>query len=182
MRAVLLLAWLLVAACTRSEEPTSSRDLDAAVATGAPVITAWAEFLLDGLPIEVRPLHGPGGAPARQMPSRAQLRAAQSARLVVLNGAGFESWRGTAALPPSRTRATAEGLDEMLLQTEERTHAHGGQGQHTHPALDGRTWLDPALARAQAAKLVAELHAAFPEHAQVLATRATELEERLLRQ
>lgn len=181
MRAVLLLAWLLVAACSRADEPTSQVELDAAVACGAPVITAWAEFLLEDLPVEVRALHGLHGAPTGQMPSREQLRGAQSARLVVLNGAGFESWLGTAALPPSRTRATAGGLDEMLLQTEERTHAHGGQGEHTHPALDGRTWLDPELARAQAARLVAELTAAFPEQAGVLAVRATELEERLLR-
>jgi ABC-type Zn uptake system ZnuABC Zn-binding protein ZnuA len=181
MRAVLLLAWLFAAACSRADEPTAPVELQAAVATGAPVLTAWAEFLLEGLPIEVRALHGPAGATAGQIPSREQLRAAQSARLVALNGAGFESWLATAALPPSRTRATAEGLEGELLQTEERTHAHGGQGEHTHPAIDGRTWLDPELARAQAARLVSELAAAFPEQASALATRATELEERLLR-
>jgi zinc transport system substrate-binding protein len=181
MRAVLLLAWLFVAACTRADPPTPAVELDDAVATGAPGITAWAEFLLQDLPVEVRPLHGPAGAPAGQMPSREQLRVAQSARLVALNGAGFESWLGTAALPPSRTRSTTEGLTAKLLRTEQRSHAHGGQGEHTHPALDGRTWLDPELARAQAARLVAELSAAFPEHAQALAGRATALEERLLR-
>lgn len=181
MRAVLLFAWLLLAACSPAEPPVATTELQDAVATGAPVLTAWSEFLLADLPVEVIPLHGPAGAPAGGMPSRAQLRAAQSARLVALNGAGFESWIGAAALPPSRTQVTTAGSEAKLLRTKQRTHAHGGQGEHTHPALDGRTWLDPKLARTQAVRLSVEMCGTFFQHSRVLSKRGVELQERLSR-
>lgn len=174
MRAVLLLACFLAFACGQSEGTTvESAELELAVATGAPVVTAWAEFLLEGSPVEVRPLHGAPGTPAGALPTREQLRAAQKARLIALNGAGFESWSSQAALPPSRTRATTEGLEERFLKTEERTHAHGGQGEHTHPVIDGRTWLDPALEMAQVQHLAKLLEVEFASHAAKIQSRAS---------
>ncbi|MAW61751.1 MAG: hypothetical protein CMJ94_13095 [Planctomycetes bacterium] len=169
---------LALASCGKSEpaEPASLRD---AVAVGAPPLAAWASLLLHETPIEVEPLYADEGPTGSTTPPRARLAAARTAKLVVLFGPSFEKWARQAALPSTRTVQLGEGLRDRLLEVEERTHAHGAQGEHTHKGVDGRSWLDPALAREQARRLATELCARFPEHAASITLQAAELEQRL---
>lgn len=144
-----------------SKEPTALRE---AVATGSPAVHAWASALLEGTPIQVDAIYAATGAAGEATPPREGLRQARSAKLVVLQGAGFAKWARQAALPESRTTRLIERDDPRILLVEERTHAHGAAGEHTHRGADGHTWLDPEAAAAQLSRLADLLVETFPAH------------------
>lgn len=175
---ILSLALLLVGtvACSDSQEPVEDpAQLRAALASGSPAITAWASTLLEGTGIAIDPLYAPGGHAGSATPPRERLRAARDATRVVLQGAGFAKWARQAALPSSRTVRLIEKGDDGVLMVEERTHAHGAQGEHTHRGADGHTWLAPTLAAQQIGVLGNELAAAFPEYRDQVLERARAL-------
>ncbi|MCP3919066.1 MAG: zinc ABC transporter substrate-binding protein [bacterium] len=103
-------------------------------------------------------------------PTREDLAAYQAATLIVVNGASFEKWIEQASLPTSRLVDTARGFQSDFLQYESRaTHSHGAGGEHTHEGVDGHTWLDPELARAQAEAIEKALAQRLPDHAEAFA-------------
>ena len=175
MRCFLSLVVLLTGAwaCSGSNgaeaEPT---ELRAAVASGSPAITAWASELLAGTEVTVDAIYAAEGPAGSATPPRDRLRAARDAQLVVLQGAGFAKWARQAALPSSRTVRLIERDSPGVLTVEERTHAHGAQGEHTHRGADGHTWLSPGLAMIQIQELGRQLAAAFPEHRDAVLDRA----------
>lgn len=174
VRCILSLVLLAIGtvACSGSADPSSDpAELRDAVATGSPAVTAWATVLLAGTGIAIDPIYAPTGHAGETTPPRERLRAARDARLVVLQGAGFAKWARQAALPSSRTVRLIEKGDPGVLLVEERTHAHGAQGAHTHRGSDGHTWLDPKLAMRMASRLGDQLAAAFPEHSQSILLR-----------
>ncbi|MDP6442176.1 MAG: metal ABC transporter substrate-binding protein [Pirellulaceae bacterium] len=89
--------------------------------------------------------------PAFWNPSDDTLEEIQQADLIVLNGADYARWRRTASLPELRCLDTSTAFADRLL--DEPTHvAHRhGPGVHSHGGLAFTTWLDPELARLQAA-------------------------------
>lgn len=174
-RWILLLAWLGSAAmaCSGSSDSNlEANELRHAVASGSPAITAWATELLEGTDIAVDPMYAPEGHAGQTTPPRDRLRAARDARLVVLQGAGFAKWARQAALPSSRTVRLIERDHPGVLKVEERTHAHGAQGAHTHQGADGHTWLEPKLASEQILALGRELGAVFPAHRDQILARS----------
>lgn len=161
-------------ACGKDSAPTkaasSGPTLDLVMTSFFP-LQSWAEFLVDGR-IPVQALQNPEADPAGDLPSRQALQTAQQARLVVFNGASFESWRRQVALPPSRTVETASKIPtDQLLEYEKRTHAHGAKGEHSHEGIDGHTWMDPRLAAGQAQVLAEALSRSFPEWREELKSR-----------
>ena len=70
--------------------------------------------------------------------------------LIVLNGAGFEAWADTAALPMSRVVRTADAAEIALIDSGAVTHTHGPEGEHTHGDVNPHTWLEPSLLARQA--------------------------------
>lgn len=174
-RCILSMILLLVGgtACSDAQDAVDDpAQLRAAIASGSPAITAWATTLLEGTGIEIDPLYAPSGHAGSTTPPRDRLRAARDATRVVLQGAGFAKWARQAALPASRTLRLIEKGDEGVLMVEERTHAHGAQGEHTHRGADGHTWLSPELAAQQIDELGNALAAAFPDHRDLVLERA----------
>jgi len=103
----------------------------------------------------------------------------QRASLIIVNGAEFEKWVATAALPRSRVVETAEGVEGGFIQMEGITHSHGPAGEHAHEGVDGHTWLDPVNAEAQARVILEALVERFPEHEKQMRANATALNNEL---
>lgn len=88
--------------------------------------------------------------PSFWRPSIADISMIQSADLILLNGAGFATWVDRVSLPRSKVVNTTAGIEDQFIVTESITHSHGDGGEHSHEGLASYTWLDPALAIAQA--------------------------------
>jgi len=162
--AVCLLGLLL--GCHDDPEYTAPRR------TGPPVVyttffptTAFVQRIAGDLVEVVCPL--PDGADAiTWKPDPDQIRAFQDADLIVLNGAAFEKWPLTTSLPENRVVRTAAGFAAEWIEFEETIkHTHGPKGEHAHEGVDGHTWLDPVLAKRQAAAIRDALLRLLPSHA-----------------
>lgn len=112
----------------------------------------------------------PGADPIFWEPGPEVVRAFQEADLIVLNGARFEKWALTVSLPENRVVRTADGFrDEWIEFTDASMHKHGPTGKaHRHEGVDGHTWLDPVLAKRQAAAIRDALVRLLPEDAAAL--------------
>jgi zinc transport system substrate-binding protein len=98
-------------------------------------------------------------------PSPEVIQKYQEADLIVVNGAEFEKWVATASLPLARVVDTAKPFEEDFVRFEGGiTHAHGPAGAHAHEGIDGHTWVDPLLAKLQAAEIAQALVKLLPEH------------------
>lgn len=107
--------------------------------------------------------------PAFWRPSIADIAAIQKADLVALNGAGYAAWTTKASLPRSRIVDTSAPFSDLYIQTETVTHSHGADGEHSHEATASHTWLDFALAAAQAETLAAAMTRKAPDLADDIA-------------
>jgi putative ABC transport system permease protein len=96
--------------------------------------------------------------PAFWKPDAKALRQYQQADLILLNGADYEKWRLTSALPLARQVVTSASFaDRYLTNGEVITHSHGKEGLHSHGLLDFNTWMDPRQAELQAQAIRDEL-------------------------
>ncbi|MCW5557394.1 MAG: zinc ABC transporter substrate-binding protein [Verrucomicrobiae bacterium] len=132
-----------------------------AVLTSFYPLTYFAEQIA-GDRVSVRSLCPPETDPSFWNPSRADLQEFQSASLILLNGAGYEHWAATAALPIERVIVTSRPFEAELLSLPSVIHSHGPGGVHTHSGIDGHTWMDPVLARRQAAEILTALTQRWP--------------------
>jgi zinc transport system substrate-binding protein len=79
------------------------------------------------------------------------LRDLVSADLIVLHGAGMDTWRAKVSLPTSRTVVVSDGLAEHLLEFGKAlTHSHGAGAEHSHKGTDPHVWMDPKRLAVQA--------------------------------
>jgi len=159
--------FLLLAAC--GDEP----DVTAPERTGPPSVyttfyptTYFAERIGGALVNVVCPLPADSD-PIWWRPEPDTLRQYQEADLVVLNGASFEKWAQSRSLPENRVVSTADGFrDEWIRYEEAATHKHGPAGEeHTHEGIDGHTWIDPVLAKRQAAAIRDAMKRLLPDRA-----------------
>ena len=139
--------------------------------TGPPVVyttffptTAFTQRIAGDLVEVVCPL--PNDAdPITWKPTTEQIRDYQDADLIVLNGARFEQWPLTTSLPENRVVHTAARFrPEWLEYKKSMKHTHGPSGEHAHEGIDGHTWVDPVLARRQAAEIRDALLRLLPDH------------------
>lgn len=138
----------VLAGCTRVAPPSGR----------IPVVASFyplAEFArrIGGDRIGVLMLVPPGVEPHDYEPSPRDLAALEGARLLVYNGAGFESWidRLLPALPPSVELVNATAGMELL------TPAWASSGPDPH------VWLDPLRAAAQVDRILAGLIRVDPD-------------------
>lgn len=83
-------------------------------------------------------------------PRRAEIETLRAAKVIVMNGAGFEPWQDRVSLPGSRVVDSSDGYKDQLIRIPDAvTHQHGPDGAHSHAGYVWATWLDPALAAAQ---------------------------------
>ncbi len=178
MRITRMLLLLPLCACGGETEAVDVELTPAVYTTFHP--TTWmAERIAGGLVDVVCPVPE-GEDPIFWQPDRETLQAYQRAALIVVNGAEFEKWVDGASLPTSRVVDTASGFEDRWIEYEDATvHSHGPAGEHTHAGIDGHTWLDPLLAKEQAAAIRDGMVKAFPEHADAFASGFAGLAEQL---
>lgn len=100
------------------------------------------------------------GDPAFWEPEAGQVAAFQEADLILLNGADYAKWVNRVSLPVSKTINTSAAFKERYIALSGAVqHTHGPDGAHTHGDLAFTTWLDPELARQQAAAVYEALTA-----------------------
>jgi zinc transport system substrate-binding protein len=120
------------------------------------------------------------GDPAFWAPSAEQIQLMQSADLVLLNGAGYESWLDWVTLDRDRLLDTSAGFTDKLIELEETaTHQHGPEGEHSHPGTAFTTWLDPRLAMEQAEAVAAALESLAPDQVERFRNNLSALQSRL---
>lgn len=127
------------------------------------------------------------GDPALWTPGAEQIQLLQSADVVILNGAGAESWLNLITLDRRRFIDTSTPIADRLIQLEGSVvHQHGPEGEHSHEGTAFTTWLDPRLAIAQAEvvtsaliELVPSGEAQFRDNMATLAQELMALDTRL---
>ncbi|MGF1759518.1 metal ABC transporter substrate-binding protein [Photobacterium sagamiensis] len=121
------------------------------------------------------------GDPATWRPTAQHIAEFQRADLIVLNGAGYESWLTMVSLPTSRLLSTSEGFQHEWIPIEEGvTHSHGLEGEHNHRGFAITTWMDMLQASQQVNKLGEELMGRWPEQAADFELRLAALQQQLL--
>lgn len=109
--------------------------------------------------------------PSRWKPSREAVLAMQSADLVIANGVGadYAKWLPKVSLPETKLcRTASKGLslsDYIAVEDVTMVHSHGPEGEHSHPTMVSRTWLDPAVAKKQAVYVAEQLTKKYPQFA-----------------
>jgi len=121
-----------------------------------------------------------GGDPASWVPTADQIGLLQSADLVLLNGAGYESWLDWITLDEGRLTNTTAGTTSQLIELKELpTHQHGPAGEHAHLGTAFTTWLDPRLAMEQAGAVAVALERLVPDQADSFRDKLSGLQSRL---
>lgn len=123
---------------------------------------AWLVTRLAGQLVNHENVHPAGEDPPSWQPPGELVAGLATADLIVANGAGFEAWMATAALPASRVVQSASGAE--LITLEGKTHSHGTGGEHTHAGTDPHTWSDPVTLLGQARVVHQALVQADPAH------------------
>lgn len=101
-----------------------------------------------------------GADPGEWQPSGAEVAALAEADLIVANGAGYEAWTATAALPAQRLLLLTEGQE--LIERAGAVHSHGREGAHSHGTVDAHTWMDLEALALSLERLEADIAARLP--------------------
>lgn len=113
-------------------------------------------------------------------PTREEARTLQQARLILINGAGYEPWTARLSLPDSRLIDTAAGYYDQLVRIPDAvTHQHGPGGKHGHPGTVWATWLNPELASSQLSQVTSALTKVSPEQKTKLEANAARMKSQL---
>ncbi len=120
-----------------------------------------------------------GVDPAHWNPDSDTIALAQRADLLLRFGAGDPAWLDLASLHRDRVVDTTAGVRGRLLEQETVLHQHGPEGEHSHGAWAGSTWLDPTIAAAQAEAIAEALAEKSPEHAEILRSNHASLAREL---
>ena len=121
------------------------------------------------------------GDPAFWAPTAEQIQLMQTADLVLLNGAAYESWLDWVTLDRDRLFDTSAGFTDQLIELKDTpTHQHGPAGEHAHQGTAFTTWLDPRLAMKQAEAIAAALESLAPDQAEQFRNNLSALQSRLL--
>jgi zinc transport system substrate-binding protein len=104
----------------------------------------------------------------------------QSADLVILNGAGYESWLDWVTLVEDRLLDSSAGFrDRLIPRDEDSVHQHGPLGEHSHKDMAFTIWLDPTLAAEQARAVERSLTELEPANAELHSANLAALITRL---
>ncbi|MCP4836314.1 MAG: zinc ABC transporter substrate-binding protein [Phycisphaera sp.] len=169
--------------------PTACRDAsnDAGVDSDRPITVAVTNYPLRffveriaGDLVEVEWLVPDGVNPADWRPSADDVATMGDADLVLLNGAGYEPWMETASLPSRILVDTSAGFKDRFIETDDRVHAHGPDGSHSHAGVASHTWLDPDLAMLQGQAVLQALAELIPAEQDTMRSNFGVLRRQLL--
>jgi zinc/manganese transport system substrate-binding protein len=116
--------------------------------------------------VAVTTLVGPNGDAHVYQPTPADAKALARARLLVLNGLGFEGWMARLQRSSGFKGAVAiasTGAATQARAEDDHGHAHSGAGGRARPAADPHAWQNLANAKVYAANIRDALAAADPE-------------------
>jgi len=120
------------------------------------------------------------GDPVNWKPGSESIALMQSADLVVLNGAGYETWLDWVSLPDGILLDTSAGIEDRLIPLQDETiHQHGPQGEHSHQGFAFTIWLDPTLAMEQASAIEQAISEMVPQNQAAHQARLASLQSRL---
>ncbi|GAB3529732.1 metal ABC transporter substrate-binding protein [Photobacterium alginatilyticum] len=121
------------------------------------------------------------GDPASWRPTAQHITEFQQADLIVLNGAGYESWLTTVSLPTTKLFNTSKSFQREWIPIEGGvTHSHGLEGEHNHRGYAITTWMDMLQASQQVNNMGEELIQRWPEQAAGFESRLAVLQQQLL--
>jgi zinc transport system substrate-binding protein len=172
---------LLLHACSQAPDATPAGSTPAAapivVAANYPMQFFAQEIAGDSVAVRLPRFDGD---PAYWQPDSESIRLLQSADLLLLNGAGYESWLGWVTLPQDSPLDTSQNARDRLVSVEDQVpHQHGPGGQHSHGGVAFTTWLDPSMAAEQATAIERGLSPLFPLQASAYRERLVHLKARL---
>lgn len=182
MKKTLIIALVaLLMACTDKEptgqNTTATQSKPVVVTSNYPLYFFASEIA--GNEIDVR-FPSINGDPAMWAPGGDDVAMLQDADLLILNGAGYESWLAFTTLPGDHILDTTAAAEAMLMPIENTTvHQHGPQGEHSHQGTAFTTWLDPKLATEQARAILQGLTQLKPDQSELFSANFTALEQRL---
>jgi len=179
---------LLIAGCDDGERHAGSEGAVATESEKALVVTSnyplyfFASRIsqgVEGAPEIVLP--DIDGDPAFWIPSAEQIQLLQSADVVILNGAGAESWLNLISIDRRRLIDTSLRITDRLIPLEGSVqHQHGPEGEHSDRGTAFTTWLDPELAIAQARAVSDALIKVAPKGEAALRDNMEKLEQNLM--
>ena len=181
LRTILCVSLLLLGACKEQAGVTSGTAIEAGKAvvlvSNYPLYFFASQIAGDAVEITMPDMDGD---PAMWVPTSSDLSLIQNADLIILNGAGYESWLAFTSIPAGLTVDTTADIQDRLLPIENVTlHQHGPEGEHSHEGTAFTTWLDPKIAIKQARVISRELSLLVPAQAEAFAERLAGLEEKL---
>ncbi len=181
-------AVLMVSGCGETKAPNAKAE--DVVTKRVFCVSYPLQFLtqqITGGEIEVLVPFGENDNPWSFRPSREVISQMQSADLVIANGTGakYAKWLDTVSLAESKVVKTASrGLslrDYIAIENAAVVHSHGPEGEHSHAVMAIRPWLDPALAKKQAAYITEQLGKVYPDQAEVFSANLRSLNTKLER-
>ncbi len=104
--------------------------------------------------------------PAFFKPSAEIVSIYQSAEIIFINGAGYESWMDNVSLSQRKVVNTSVKAIEKYIREKSHSHSHGPDGEHVHAETAFTTWLDQSIALAQAREIYETLMKIYPESKQ----------------
>lgn len=161
-----MLALCVVAACTRGP----ARGVDV-VASFYPL--GYLATRIGSPDVTVETLIPSGVEPHDYEPTTSDLIRLSDAKLLIVQGVGFEGWLESARRQADVTRV-AVATEGIELRAADSTCGVAKAGTR-----DPHTWLDPVLFAKMARNVERALASAFPEHAAGFARRTDALEEHL---
>ena len=178
MKHILLFVTLAVLIACTEKQPD---DFDSNAVQGRPIVIASnypLYFFTQKIAGDVIDVRFPEiqGDPAMWAPVGQESADLQHADLLILNGAGYESWLAFTTLPGGHLLDTTLSVQAKLLPIEnEAVHQHGPAGKHSHQGTAFTTWLDPQLAVEQARSILQGLSQLEPEQAGLFNSNFEEL-------
>lgn len=180
MKKILLIALFLLAACMDKEAAGPAQEAGVnkplAIASNYPLYVFAQEIAGDAVEVRFPDI---AGDPATWSPDGEAAALLQTADLIILNGAGYESWLSFITVPEDRLLDTTAGLGDQLIPMDVAVHQHGPEGEHSHPGMAITTWLDPQIAIAQARVIEQAFATLLPKHSAEFETGFSQLETRL---
>ncbi len=181
IRAALVLLLVFLSAC--DEQITGGSEVDGGAGKPLVLVTNYPLYFfaseIAGDAVDVR-MPDIDGDPAMWVPGPADFSQLQAADLIILNGAGYESWLAFTSLPSGLLLDTTADIQDRLLPIENVTlHQHGPKGEHSHQGTAFTTWLDPHIAVEQARAITHGLIVLVPAQAEAFMKRLAVLEKRL---
>lgn len=168
---------LLLATATLLASPALSQDAPSKIKAVAS-FSILGDFVkqVGGDRLDVVTLVGANGDAHVYAPSPADARTLAEARLVFVNGLGFEGWLDR-LVKASGTKATlitaTRGISPLTSEHHDDDHDQHGHGGHDHGAFDPHAWQSIANAKVYVANIRDALVAADPAGADAYQANAT---------